>query len=119
MLHKSGEDYLETILLLSREKGNVRSIDIANRLSYSKPSVSRAVHNLQNEGYIIIDDKGYITFTELGEQTAVRIYTRHTVIKSFLLKIGISEENAEEDACKIEHIISSETFHAMDDFLKK
>lgn len=118
MLLKSGEDYLETILLIQNEKGYVRSIDIATRLSFSKPSVSRAVSNLKKDGYIEVDDKGHITFTELGKTAANRVYTRHTVILNFLVSLGVDEKTAEEDACQIEHIISSQTFHAFDDYLK-
>lgn len=120
MLYQSGEDYLETILLLQKEKGNVRSIDIAVKLGFSKPSISRAMSNLKKDGYIEMDTKGLITFTDKGLATANKIYTRHNVIMEFLIKtLGIDEVTAEEDACKIEHIISHETFLKMQDFINE
>lgn len=119
MLHQSGEDYLETILVLKNEKGDVRSIDIANRLSYSKPSVSRAVSNLKKEGYIEVCPKGFITFTELGLETANKIYFKHNILCKFFEKLGVSSEVADVDACKIEHILSEESFNAIQKFVKE
>lgn len=108
---ESREDYLETILLLMRKNGGVRSIDIANELNYSKASISRAVGILKESNYISVDRSGQITFTEEGQKRAEAVYDRHITIKSFLNNIlGISAETAEHDACKIEHIISDESF---------
>lgn len=108
---ESREDYLETILLLMRKNGGVRSIDIANELNYSKASISRAVGILKESNYISVDRSGQITFTEEGQKRAEAVYDRHITIKSFLKDIvGISSETAERDACKIEHIISNESF---------
>lgn len=118
MLYQSGEDYLETILVLTKEKGNVRSIDIANKLSYSKPSISRAVSNLKKDGYIEVCDKGYITFTELGRNVAEDIYNRHKTLCKALEILGVPLEIAEEDACKIEHVLSKETFEAIEKFVE-
>ena len=120
MLYQSGEDYLETILVLQKKNGSVRSIDIAQTLGYSKPSVSRAMSNLKKEEYIEMDTKGLITFTHKGLLAAENIYNRHWIITNFLVKsLGINEKLAEEDACKIEHIISEETVSEMKKFLIK
>lgn len=113
-LLESGENYLETILMLTQRIGNVRSIDIASELGYSKPSVSRAVGILKQAGYITVDNLGHIRLTELGRIRACEIYDRHVAITSFLTdKLGLSHEIAEADACRIEHIISEETFSAI------
>ena len=110
-LHESGENYLETILLLQRQKGEVRSIDIANELDYSKPSVSRAVGILRGSGYITVEDNGLIHFTDKGRARAEGVYERHRTIGAFLkLTLGLDPKVAESDACRIEHIISPETF---------
>jgi len=110
-LHESGENYLETILLLKRQKGEVRSIDIANELDFSKPSVSRAVGILRENGYITMEDNGLIEFTEKGRERAEGVYERHRIIGSFLeLSLGLDPAVADTDACRIEHIISPETF---------
>jgi len=118
-MYESGENYLETILVLSKRKGNVRSIDIARELGFSKPSVSRAVGILKDEKYIVVDDMGFITLTEHGCILANKIYERHQTLTAFLIKVaGVSSEIAEEDACKIEHIISEETFLGIKKFMK-
>jgi len=110
-MHASGENYLETILILKREKGYVRSIDIANRMEFSKPSVSRAVGLLRENGYITMDPKdGFIELTETGKEVAERMYERHDLISRWLMALGVSAETAAEDACRIEHDISEETF---------
>ena len=110
-LHESGENYLETILLLKRQKGEVRSIDIANELGFSKPSVSRAVGILRESGYITVARNGLIEFTEKGLARAEGVYERHRVIGEFLkMTLGLDPKAAESDACRIEHIISPETF---------
>lgn len=118
MLYQSGEDYLETILILQNKNGYVRSIDIAQSLGYSKPSISRAMANLKKEEYIEMDSKGLITFTQKGLETAEMIYNRHLIITNFLIKsLGVDEKVAEDDACKIEHIISVDTFEKMKEYL--
>ena len=116
-LHESAEMYLETIYVLTQKKTNVRSIDVAEHMSYSKPSVSRAVGLLKQGGYIAVDHDGFITLTEEGLQVANKIFERHTVITQLLTRIGISEATAAEDACKIEHVISDETFNAVKKYL--
>ncbi len=114
---ESREDYLETILLLMKKTGNVRSIDIANELGYSKPSISRAVGILKGNGYIAVDNNGYITFTGEGLRVAEAIYERHTTIKKFFIEVlGVSEKTAEQDACKIEHILSNESYEKLKNF---
>lgn len=112
-LHESGEMYLETILILKNRFGYVRSIDIANEMKVSKPSVSRAVGLLKDNGYITFDPNGMILLTETGMEIADKIYERHTVLSRYLTAIGVSEETASKDACKIEHIISDETFRIL------
>jgi DtxR family Mn-dependent transcriptional regulator len=111
MLHESGENYLETIYLLKKSIKEVRSIDVALKLNYSKASISRAVNHLKKSGYITIDDKGYIDFTSKGLERVERIYEKHQILtRFFMLSIDLDEKSAEEEACKIEHIISPETF---------
>ncbi len=112
-LLESGEMYLETILVLSKTKGKLRSIDIVEHMGYSKPSVSRAVGLLKNGGYILVSDDGFITLTEDGRDVATKIYERHNLITSFLSSIGVPEEIASADACKIEHYLSEETIEAI------
>ena len=114
-LHESGEMYLETILVLKNRFGYVRSIDIANELGVSKPSVSRAVALLKDNGYITFDPNGMILLTDSGKTVAEKIYERHNILSQFLAKLGVNETTAAHDACKIEHIISDETF----DIIKK
>lgn len=110
-IYESGEDYLENILILKKEKGTVRSIDVATKMGYSKPSVSRAMHILKNAGLIDMDESGHITLTESGSVLAEKVYERHLVITEYLTRIlGVSEEVAKEDACKIEHDLSDETY---------
>lgn len=117
-IRESAEMYLETILVLSK-KGSVRSIDIAKEMNFSRPSVSVTVHNLENENYIKIDQNGAITLEPKGLEIAERIYERHTVLSEVLKKIGVSEETAVNDACKMEHIISEETFNCIKKFIGK
>lgn len=112
-IKESAENYLETILILSKRMGDVRSIDIVNELSYSKPSVSIAMKNLRENGFVLVDANGYITLTEKGRKIAETMYERHTVISSWLMFLGVSEKTALEDACRIEHVISAESFEAM------
>lgn len=118
-LKESGEMYLESIYVLSKNKDIVRSIDIAEHMNFSKPSVSRAVGLLKNEGYINIDKDGHITLTDAGLSQADKIYDRHTVLSQALILLGVDEKTAEDDACKIEHIISDESFYALKNHLKR
>lgn len=112
-IHESGEMYLETIHVLSKQNGAVRSIDISEHMGYSKPSVSRAVGLLKKDGYIVVDKDGFITLTEAGESVANKIYERHTVLSRMLIALGVDPEVAAEDACKLEHAISDESFEAI------
>ena len=112
-LHESAEMYLETIYQLSLEKHSVRSIDVAEALNYSRASVSRAVGLLKQDGYLEMDDDGFLNLTELGKSTAEKIYERHTVISAALMALGVDRETAAEDACKIEHVISEKTLAAI------
>ena len=112
-LLESGEMYLETILVLSRKLPQVRSIDVADEMGYSKPSISRAMGILKNGGYIDIDHSGFITLTDSGRSLAENIYDRHKILTQALLNIGVDEKTATEDACRVEHYISEETFQAI------
>ncbi len=112
-IHESAEDYLEMILMLREEKGYARSTDIAARLGVTKPSVSFAMKNLRENGYITMDEDSYISLTEKGDAIARRIYDRHKALTRFLIQLGVSEPVARKDACKIEHDISDETFAAI------
>lgn len=112
-LQESGEMYLETIYVLSQKIGSVRSLDVAEYMNYSKPSISRAMGLLKSGNYILIDAGGYITLTESGLEIAKKIYERHTVITRLLMMLGVDEETAAEDACKIEHDISEKSFEAI------
>ena len=111
-MHESGEMYLETMLVLSREKGAFRAIDVSERMGFSKPSVSRAMSILKRDGYITVNDAGLISLTDSGRLIAENIYERHQVLSATLVALGVSEEVASEDACRIEHYISDETFQA-------
>ena len=112
-IQESGEMYLETILVLSERMHEVRAIDVVEEMGYSKPSVSRAVHLLEKSGHLIIGEGGALILTDLGRERADKIYTRHKVLTKLLLKVGVSPEVASEDACKVEHYISDETFDAI------
>jgi Mn-dependent DtxR family transcriptional regulator len=116
-LQESAEMYLETIYLLSRQRGNVRSVDVAEHMGYSKPSVSRAVGLLKQGGYVVTDDSGFLSLTAEGIAVAEKIFERHHVLSRLFVRLGVSEAVATEDACKIEHIISDETFAAIKAFL--
>ena len=115
-VHESGEMYLEAILVLSRRNGFVRSIDVSEYLGYSKPSVSRAMGILRSGGYIVGDKDGSITLTECGKEIAEKIFERHTVLSRLLMRLGVAEETAVEDACRLEHAISDESFQAIKRF---
>ncbi|MCI9093324.1 MAG: metal-dependent transcriptional regulator [Coprobacillus sp.] len=118
-LHESGEMYLETILMLKNKNEYVRSIDVANALNYSKPSVSRAMKILKESQFIVMDNKGYIDFTEKGKEIAEGVYNRHMTLTDFLISLGVEGEQAENDACRIEHIISEQTYQCIKEFMKK
>ena len=118
-IQESGEMYLETIFVLSKERDVVRSVDVAEHLGYSKPSVSRAMGILKNGEYITMDAHGALALTETGKEIAEKIYERHTFLTKFLMAIGVSEATAAEDACKIEHVISDEAFNAMKSHAEK
>ena len=112
-IKESAENYLETIHILNKRTGSVRSIDIVNELGYSKPSVSIAMKNLRENGFILVDRDGYITLTDSGREIAETMYERHTVISSWLMYLGVPKKVALEDACRIEHVISEESFEAI------
>ena len=113
ILQESGEMYLESILVLSKEKACVRSIDVCEHMGFSKPSVSRAIGLLKNGGYVIVDSEGHLSLTEIGREIAEKILDRHTMLTDFLVSIGVDRETAAADACKIEHHLSDESFEAM------
>ena len=118
-LQESGEMYLETILILSQRKRFVRSVDVADYMGFSKPSVSRAVSLLKQGEYITVDKDGFLTLTEAGREVAEKIYERHRVLTALLKQVGVSDKVAEEDACRVEHDISDETFQALKKYLKQ
>lgn len=109
-LQESGENYLETILILQQRMQHVRSIDVATELGFSKPSISRAVNLLRANGYLDVDGNGYLWLTESGRAVAERMYERHRLLTRYLMALGVSEETARQDACRIEHVISAESF---------
>ena len=112
-IHESGQMYLETIYILSQNKSYVRAIDVGEHLGYSKPSVSRAMSILKKDGYVLVDADGAITLTESGMEIAQTMYTRHTVLSEMLMRLGVDEKTATEDSCRIEHVISEESFLAV------
>lgn len=116
--HESAEDYLEAILVLSKRLDHVRSIDIANELGYQKPSVSIAMKNLRNKNQIEMSDEGYITLTKEGLSYAEQIYEKHILLTDLLVKLGVDKDVASEDACRIEHVISDESFEALKKIIK-
>ena len=116
-IQESGEMYLETILILSKKKANVRSIDVATYMNYSKPSISRGIGILKDDGYVIVDEAGFLKLTDSGLAIAEKIYERHQVLSTFFTSMGIDEDTASRDACRIEHVISDETFEAIKQFM--
>lgn len=118
-LHQSGEDYLEAILVLRERKGAVRSIDVAQYLGFSKPSISRAMSILRSSGYITVEKDGRLELTETGTLVAREIYERHRLLTEWLVRLGVSPETAAEDACRIEHDISQETFRCLKAHVEK
>ncbi len=117
-IHESGQMYLETIYILSQNKSYVRAIDVGEQLGYSKPSVSRAMSILKKDGYVLVDADGAITLTESGMEIARTMYTRHTVLSEMLMRLGVDEKTATEDACRIEHVISEKSFLAIQKHLE-
>ena len=117
-LQESGEMYLETIYVLSKN-GVVRSLDVAEYMGFSKPSVSRAVGLLKQGGYLLMDKEGYLTLTESGLDVAKKIYERHTLLSKFLVRLGVDEKTSAEDACKMEHDISDESFSAIKEHVRR
>ncbi len=117
-IQESAENYLETILILTKRKGSVRAIDIATELGFSKPSVSFAMKQFRENGLIVVEDSGNIKLTENGHKIAESVYERHELMTKYLLSIGVSEQTAAEDACRIEHVISEETFQRMKEHIK-
>lgn len=118
-LQESGEMYLETILILTEKSPRIRSIDVSEYMGFSKPSVSRAIGLLKNGGYVQVDNDGYLSLTADGYDVARRIYERHRLLKEFFTAIGVSEEIASVDACRVEHVLSVETFEAIKNFAKR
>ena len=118
-IYESAEDYLERILILQEEKGEVRSIDIANDMGFSKPSVSVAMRKLKDAGLISVDEHGYISLTKEGHVIADKVYERHVVLKKALIALGVDPKQAEKDACKVEHVISEDTFEAIKKHMKQ
>lgn len=118
-IHESAEDYLERILILKKEKGKVISIDIANSMNYSKPSISRAMKNLRESDYITFEENGEINLTEKGLNIAQKIYERHVLLTNYFMALGVKEETARNDACKVEHDLSEETFNAIKAHVEK
>ena len=118
-LQESGEMYLETILILSQQKSGVRAVDVGEYMGFYKPSVSRGVHILMDAGYLYVDDNGFLKLTDSGQQIAEKIYARHNILSAFFKQIGVSDEVAVDDACKVEHYISDETYEAIRAFVEK
>lgn len=118
-IHKSAEDYLETILMLQERIGKVRSIDVVNELGFTKASVSIAMKKLRENGYIAVDGDGYLELLAPGREVAERIYDRHRLLKDAFMQLGVSEENAANDACKVEHILSEETLQKIREHMRK
>ncbi len=117
-LQESGQMYLETILVLSKKGGGVRAIDIGEHMGFSKPSVSRAVGLLKDGGYVVSDTDGHLSLTDVGREIAEKIYERHTLLTQFLIKLGVEPAVAGEDACKIEHDISDQSFEAIKKYIQ-
>lgn len=118
-IQESAENYLETVLVLSKRNPEVRSIDVATELGFSKPSVSVAMKNLRENGYVVINKEGHIFLTDAGREIAEMIYERHTLLSTWLINLGVSPETAAEDACRMEHVISKESFSAIKEHVEK
>lgn len=118
-IHASGEDYLETILMLQKKSGMVRSVDLALHMGFSKPSISHAVGVLRNGGFLTVDEDGFLHLTDIGREVAEKIYERHRFFTNNLIEMGVDPETAEADACRIEHVISDESFQKLKDAIKR
>ncbi len=118
-IKESAENYLEAILMIKKEKGHVRSIDVANELNFSKPSVSVAMKHFREEGYVVIDEDGGISLTKKGLEIASKVYEKHQIIAKALISLGVDEKTAYEDSCKIEHDISRQSFEKIKEFLNR
>lgn len=118
-IQESAENYLEAILMITQEKGVCRSIDVAQFLAFSKPSVSRAMSLLHENGYVVMDESGLLTLTAAGREIAERILERHEMLTAWLIQLGVSPETAQDDACRIEHVISTQTFEKIKAFIGK
>ena len=118
-LHASGEDYLEAVLMLQKKNGMVRSVDLARHMGFSKPSISHAVRVLRDGGFLTMDEDGYLHLTDAGREVAEKIYERHRFFTNNLIEMGVDPETAEADACRIEHIISDESFQKLKDAIKR
>jgi len=118
-LHESSENYLETILILQNRNGAVRSIDIANELDFTKPSISRAMSRLRESGHVVVDNNGQITLTDTGIDIATRMYERHCLLTNYLIVLGVNKDIAAADACRIEHVISEESFDKIKEHTEK
>ena len=118
-IQESAENYLETVLVLSKRNPEVCSIDVATELGFSKPSVSVAMKNLRENGYVVINKEGHIFLTDAGREIAEMIYERHTLLSTWLISLGVSPETAAEDACRMEHVISKESFSAIKEHVEK
>lgn len=119
VIHESSENYLEAMLMLQEEKGFIRSVDVAEKLGVKKPSVSYATKRLRESGYITMDESGLISLTEMGLEVAARMYTRHKLLSEFLMRLGVDEATAREDACRLEHDLSEASFEAIRRFAQE
>ena len=118
-IHESAEDYLEAILILEKQKGNVRSIDVANYLDFSKPSVSVAVTNLKNALLLTVTPEGWLKLTDAGRALAEQVYERHLLLTKLLVSLGVDEDTAQEDACRVEHVISQASFERIKEYARR
>ncbi len=118
-IHASGEDYLEAVLMLQKKTGMVRSVDLARHMGFSKPSISHAVGILRKEGFLTVDADGYLHLTETGREVAEKIYERHCVITSGLVSLGVEPAQAEQDACRMEHVVSDESFQKLREIFRQ
>ena len=118
-IQESGEMYIETIYVLSQKSSHVRAVDVGEKMGFSKPSVSRAVGLLKNGGYITVSPEGYITLTNIGVEVSQKLFERHTILSNLLIRLGVDEATATEDACRIEHVISEESFNALKKHIEK
>ena len=116
-MQESGEMYLETIYILRRKRTDVRAIDVGEYMGYSKPSVSRALSILKSGGYVVVDGHGYLSLTESGQEIGEKIYARHNILEKFLIYIGVEKDVAKKDACKMEHVISDDTYEALEKYM--